>query len=90
MTSYIAEFMNTLTNLIYGMVESLGRNSFSSLTLISPVYLGYRGLMNNWSREDRSFLAALPYFGIIGVGVGSALFHASLKYYMQLSENASQ
>ncbi|KAI5844667.1 ceramidase [Morchella snyderi] len=63
-TPYIAEFINTLTNVLY-------------------VYLAAYGLVKAL-REDKDSLFVLTYAIYAGVGIGSVLFHATLKYTMQM------
>ncbi|KAJ5469926.1 hypothetical protein N7530_007283 [Penicillium desertorum] len=63
---YIAEFINSLTNVVY---------------IIYGIY-GLRQLR----REDKygDSLRALPYWGLIAVGLCSFAFHLSLKYHTQM------
>jgi dihydroceramidase len=62
-TTYIAEFINTLTNAVY-------------------LFYAYKGLKSNSNRPDAA-LRNFPYLGIAGVGIGSAVFHATMKNYTQ-------
>jgi len=68
-TTYIAEFVNTLTNVSY-------------------LLYAYHGIKNNASRKD-AILRNLPYLGLAGVGIGSALFHATLKNHTQWCDDLS-
>lgn len=68
-TTYIAEFVNTLTNITY-------------------LYYAYHGIKANSNRHD-AILRNLPYLGIAGVGIGSAVFHATLKNYTQWCDELS-
>ncbi|EPE27582.1 hypothetical protein GLAREA_04373 [Glarea lozoyensis ATCC 20868] len=68
-TPYIAEFMNTLTNLIY-------------------LFYAYHGIKNNANRKD-AILRNLPYLGIACVGIGSGVFHSTLKNYTQWGDDLS-
>ncbi|KFY13363.1 hypothetical protein V492_03316 [Pseudogymnoascus sp. VKM F-4246] len=68
-TPYIAELINTLTNLTY-------------------ILYAIHGIYKNWGRKD-AFLRNIPYLGIMGVGFGSALFHATNKYYTQWADDLS-
>jgi len=68
-TSYIAEVVNTLTNLTY-------------------LIYAYHGIKNNVNRKD-AILRNLPYLGIAGVGIGSAIFHSTLKNYTQWFDDLS-
>ncbi|KAL3458738.1 ceramidase [Aspergillus heterothallicus] len=71
-TRYIAEFMNSLTNLIY-------------------VIYGVYGLRQLRRKANRNIdpLRALPYWGLIGVGLCSFAFHVSLKYHTQMMDDLS-
>lgn len=40
------------------------------------------GMRMNSGKKD-TFLRNLPYLGIMAVGVGSIIFHVTLKYYTQ-------
>jgi len=68
-STYICEFINTLTNSIY---------------VIYAIY----GLRANSGKPD-AFQRNLPYFGIAAVGVGSAIFHATMKNYTQWGDDLS-
>ncbi|TVY31659.1 Alkaline ceramidase [Lachnellula subtilissima] len=68
-TTYIAEFINTLSNLVY-------------------VYYAYHGIKSNANHKD-AILRNLPYLGIATVGIGSGIFHASLKNYTQWADDLS-
>lgn len=46
------------------------------------VYYAYYGIKANSCRPD-AILRNLPYLGIATVGIGSGVFHASLKNYTQ-------
>jgi dihydroceramidase len=46
------------------------------------VLYAIHGIRKNSGRKD-AFLRNLPYIGIMGVGVGSFIFHATLKNYTQ-------
>jgi dihydroceramidase len=69
MTTYIAEFINTLTNITY-------------------LLYAFHGVRSNSKRPD-AFLRNLPYFGLAGVGIGSIIFHSSLKFYTQWADELS-
>jgi len=49
---------------------------------VDIVLYAYHGIKNNANRKD-AVLRNLPYLGIAGVGIGSAIFHATMKYYTQ-------
>ncbi|KAF4632036.1 hypothetical protein G7Y89_g6090 [Cudoniella acicularis] len=68
-TAYIAEFINTLTNLVY-------------------IYYAYHGIKGNSNRRD-AILRNLPYLGIAAVGLGSGIFHATMKNYTQWCDDLS-
>lgn len=69
LTPFIAEVINTLTNLTY------------------LVYGSY-GIYKNRHKAD-AFLHAWPYIGIMLVGAGSAIFHATNLYYTQWADDLS-
>lgn len=69
LTTYIAEVINTVTNLTY-------------------LCYAFYGIRLNTKRHD-AFLRNLPYLGIAGVGLGSALFHTTLKNYTQWMDDLS-
>lgn len=49
------------------------------------VFYAYHGIRANANRRDAA-LRNLPYLGIAGVGIGSAVFHSTLKNYTQWCE----
>ena len=53
-----------------------------------PVIYGIHGLRRVGPRLDGGLFStlALPYWGLIGVGVLSAWFHATLNYHSQMGE----
>ncbi|KAF2706868.1 alkaline phytoceramidase [Pleomassaria siparia CBS 279.74] len=71
-STYIAEFVNTLTNLTY-------------------ILYGAHGLRRVRKRKDGGLLStlAIPYWGLIGVGVLSGWYHATLKYHSQMGDDLS-
>ncbi|KAL4884036.1 alkaline phytoceramidase [Aspergillus karnatakaensis] len=69
-TRYIAEFINTLSNVVY---------------IIYGIY-GLRKLNKN---PKADILRALPYWGLMAVGVCSAAFHLSMKYHTQMMDDLS-
>lgn len=94
MTRYIAELINTLTNLTYSTPpcpkpapSDLKSCQIRILTLNLVLY-AIHGIYKNWGRKD-AFLRNIPYLGIMGVGFGSALFHATNKYYTQWGSSIS-
>ncbi|GLA61258.1 hypothetical protein AtubIFM55763_006428 [Aspergillus tubingensis] len=66
-TRYVAEFINTLTNVVYILYAIYGINR-----------------LRRQSNED--VFRALPYWGLMGVGIASAAFHMNLKYHTQMSQ----
>ncbi|KAF8251487.1 alkaline phytoceramidase, partial [Wilcoxina mikolae CBS 423.85] len=67
MTPYIAEFINTISNLLY-------------------IYLAGHGMMHS-AAEDPVVMWS---YGLLGVvGMGSFMFHASLKYSTQMVDELS-
>jgi len=50
--------------------------------MVYLVFYAYHGIRANTYRHD-AILRNLPYLGIACVGVGSAIFHATLKNYTQ-------
>ncbi|KAF2832821.1 alkaline phytoceramidase [Ophiobolus disseminans] len=63
----------------------------NTLTNITYVIYGTIGLLRVRTRPDGSLLSTLafPYFGLIGVGLLSAWFHATLKYHSQMGDDLS-
>jgi dihydroceramidase len=55
---------------------------------LSVIY-GIHGLRRVGPRKDGGLFSTLafPYWGLIGVGVLSAWFHATLKYHSQMGES---
>ncbi|KAJ5999976.1 alkaline ceramidase family protein [Penicillium waksmanii] len=73
---YIAEFINSLTNLIYVIYGIYGLHQL-------------RGKANKSKSGYSDYLRALPYWGLIAVGICSFSFHLSLKYYTQMMDDLS-
>ncbi|KAL1960951.1 hypothetical protein VTO42DRAFT_4839 [Malbranchea cinnamomea] len=70
-SSYIGEFINTLTSFSY-------------------VYLGGYALYRQWKIGNQAEIShSLSYISLIIVGIGSAMYHASLKYALQLVDDLS-
>lgn len=46
------------------------------------MFYAYKGIKANSNRPD-AVLRNFPYLGIAGVGIGSAVFHATMKNYTQ-------
>ncbi|KAL5362645.1 ceramidase [Aspergillus floccosus] len=73
LSRYIAEFVNSLTNVVY---------------IIYGIY-GLRHLRRKVDIHDESSFRALPYWGLIAVGLCSFAFHVSLKYHTQMMDDLS-
>ncbi|PYH44466.1 ceramidase [Aspergillus saccharolyticus JOP 1030-1] len=71
---YIAEFINSLTNVVY---------------IIYGIY-GLRQLRRKPRKYATDALRAVPYWGLIAVGLCSFAFHLSLKYHTQMSINSNR
>ncbi|KAA8650984.1 ceramidase [Aspergillus tanneri] len=69
-TRYVAEFINTLTNLVY-------------------VFYAIYGLYKLRQKSNTGFIRVLPYWGLMTVGVCSAIYHASLQYHTQMLDDLS-
>ncbi|KAJ5165919.1 hypothetical protein N7492_006215 [Penicillium capsulatum] len=69
-TRYVAEFINSLTNLTY-------------------VFYAVYGLLQLRKKSNRDFFRALPYWGLMAVGICSASFHVSLQYHTQMLDDLS-
>ncbi|KAB8264610.1 alkaline phytoceramidase [Aspergillus pseudonomiae] len=74
---YIAEFVNSLTNVVYSKIPEV----------IYGLY-GLRQLRRKADTHGDS-LRALPYWGLIAVGLCSFAFHLSLKYHTQMMDDLS-
>ncbi|EAT85471.2 hypothetical protein SNOG_06820 [Parastagonospora nodorum SN15] len=63
----------------------------NTLTNITYVIYGTRGLLRTCRANNTSLLSPLtfPYWGLIGVGLLSALFHATLKFHTQMGDDLS-
>ncbi len=84
---YIAEFINTLTNIVYRKFNQISQSPSknTSTSLINEhflVILALHGLHRTWGNWERS----LPHLGLFGVGLGSGIFHASLREWPQICE----
>ncbi|GLA50348.1 hypothetical protein AnigIFM63604_006403 [Aspergillus niger] len=69
-TRYIAEFINTLTNLVY-------------------IFYAIYGIRHLHRQSNKDVFRALPYWGLMGVGIASAAFHMNLKYHTQMMDDVS-
>ncbi|KAI2818679.1 hypothetical protein CBS115989_4941 [Aspergillus niger] len=69
-TRYIAEFINTLTNLVY-------------------IFYAIYGIRHLHRQPNKDVFRALPYWGLMGVGIASAAFHMNLKYHTQMMDDVS-
>ena len=115
LTPYIAEVINTITNLTYSLYPSslphLGASSFRSSArdvlfshlLRQGEFLGsftnafivsyavhgiVKNCCNSYGTAD-SISRSIPYFGIMLVGIGSAIFHSTNLYYTQWADDLS-
>ncbi|KAF2031942.1 alkaline ceramidase family protein [Setomelanomma holmii] len=63
----------------------------NTLTNATYVIYGLHGLRRVGPRKDGGLISTLafPYWGLIGVGVLSAWFHATLKYHSQMGDDLS-
>jgi dihydroceramidase len=61
------------------------------LSQLPTVIYGAQGLSRVRHRKDGGLFSTLafPYWGLIGVGVLSAWFHATLKYHSQMGDDLS-
>ncbi|PWY80568.1 alkaline ceramidase family protein [Aspergillus heteromorphus CBS 117.55] len=69
-TRYVAEFINTLTNLTY---------------VLYAIY-GIRSLQR---KPNAKAFRTVPYWGLMGVGICSGIYHMSLKYHTQMMDDLS-
>ncbi|KNG87618.1 alkaline phytoceramidase [Aspergillus nomiae NRRL 13137] len=69
-TRYIAEFVNSLTNLVY-------------------IFYAIYGLRKLRQKSNHDVFRAIPYWGLMAVGICSAAFHISLKYHTQMLDDLS-
>ncbi|KAE8423340.1 ceramidase [Aspergillus pseudocaelatus] len=69
-TRYIAEFINSLTNIVY---------------ILYAIY----GLRKLRQKSSCDIFRAIPYWGLMAVGICSAAFHISLKYHIQMLDDLS-
>ncbi|CBX92641.1 similar to alkaline ceramidase [Plenodomus lingam JN3] len=63
----------------------------NTLTNATYVIYGVYGLLRVRTHKEGGYLSTLafPYWGLIGVGVLSAYFHATLKYHSQMGDDLS-
>ncbi|KAF2264571.1 alkaline phytoceramidase [Lojkania enalia] len=63
----------------------------NTLTNLTYIIYGIHGLRRVQPREDGGLFSTLafPYWGLIGVGVLSGWFHATLKYHSQMGDDLS-
>ncbi|RHZ53931.1 uncharacterized protein CDV56_107416 [Aspergillus thermomutatus] len=69
-TRYVAEFINSLTNVVY-------------------IIYAFYGLYQLRQKPNAGFLRTVPYWGLMAVGVCSAVYHVSLKYHTQMWDDLS-
>jgi dihydroceramidase len=67
------------------------KQSNSIYTNINTVIYGVHGLRRIYPKPDGGLISTLafPYWGLIGVGLLSAWFHATLKYHSQMGDDLS-
>lgn len=89
-TPYLGEFVNTLTNVVYGSFpfcdeeDSRAKKQHQRCAVIYGAY----GLRRVRPHKDGGLWSTLafPYWGLVGVGVLSMWFHATLKYHSQMGK----
>ncbi|KAL3481745.1 alkaline ceramidase family protein [Aspergillus californicus] len=69
-TNKIAEFVNSLSNLVY-------------------VIYGIYGIRKLQQKPNADVFRYIPYYGLIAVGICSAVFHITLKYHTQMMDDLS-
>lgn len=85
MTRYVAEFINSLTNLVYSKKPaSILIRSLEQVLICYLVFYAIYGLHKLWQKSNNDFFRALPYWGLMAVGICSAIFHVSLQYHTQM------
>ncbi|KAI9054763.1 hypothetical protein LZ554_001912 [Drepanopeziza brunnea f. sp. 'monogermtubi'] len=62
---------------------------FNTLTNLTYIGLGIRGIINTRKHGERSIGPMLPYIALINLGIASSLFHSSLKYGTQMCDEFS-
>jgi dihydroceramidase len=84
---YVAEFVNTFSSLVFGaLVGNLPSRGPSWLTISHLVAYGIDGLLKLQRKQEVTVSRAIPYFGLVGVGVCSAGYHMTLKYRTQMCQ----
>ncbi|EDO02588.1 hypothetical protein SS1G_05065 [Sclerotinia sclerotiorum 1980 UF-70] len=61
---------------------------FDDTSYTSIIYYAYKGIRANTNRQD-AIIRNLPYLGLAGVGILSALFHSTNKYWTQWFDDTS-
>jgi hypothetical protein len=86
MTSYVAEFINTGSNLILQQVSSLPVDSyFRYLMRLVTVYLGIRGITDTKRHGNGRDKVTIRCYAMLAlVGVGSVAYHTNIKYWAQI------
>ncbi|KAH8672139.1 ceramidase-domain-containing protein [Tricladium varicosporioides] len=62
---------------------------FNTLTNLTYIILGVRGLLSTHSTHYRQLGPKLPYLALINLGLASSLFHSTLKYPTQMCDEFS-
>ena len=81
MTPYIAEFINTLTNLGYSTNPSPPPQDTALISI--AVYFGVRGIKNSRKGGNDS-VVNLCYSMLVFLGIGSAAYHLNIKHETQM------
>ncbi|KAH6712060.1 ceramidase [Leptodontidium sp. MPI-SDFR-AT-0119] len=85
-TTYIVQFINTVTCAMYGTDYLIPR--VSSKLSCRKVYLGARGIANT-RRHGKDSVIILGHAMLIAVGLGSVAYHSTIKYTGQMLDEAS-
>lgn len=88
MTRYIGEFINTLTNIVYSTKTPRAVHLSGSRILTNIVVYAMHGIRSLRQKKNASAFRAIPYLGLMAVGICSAAFHGSLKYHTQMSKQS--
>jgi dihydroceramidase len=81
MTPYVAEFVNTVTNLGYSTNPSTPPQDTALISI--AVYLGVRGIKNSRKGGNDS-VVNLCYSMLVFLGGGSAAYHLNIKHETQM------
>ncbi|KAF5015866.1 hypothetical protein F66182_12639, partial [Fusarium sp. NRRL 66182] len=67
----------------YAMTRYIGEFVNTLTNLVYVIYAIY-GIRSLRQKKDASAFRAIPYWGLMAVGICSAAFHCSLKYHTQM------